>query len=124
MTADAPSGEVNKGLERAARLLNLYGPAGLAASDVKIAVVVHGEATRSALKNDFYQPRFGGEQNPNLPLIRALQKAGVQVFVCGQALNYKGFPETAVAPDVAIADAALTVTINRQNEGYAYLPVP
>jgi SAM-dependent methyltransferase/predicted peroxiredoxin len=124
VTADAKPGDVNKGLDRAARLLNLYGAAGLKASDIKIVVVLHGEATKSVLADEFYQPRFGVERNPNLPLIRDLQKAGVEIFVCGQALNYKGFPESAVAKDLPIADAALTVTVNRQQDGFSYLPVP
>lgn len=124
ITADAKPSEVNKGLDRAARLLNLYGAAGLKASDIKIVIVLHGEATKSALNDEFYQPRFGVERNPNLPLIRELQKAGVELFVCGQALNAKGFPESAVAKDFPIADAALTVTVNRQMDGYGYLPVP
>lgn len=124
VTADAKPSDVNKGLDRAARLLNLYGAAGLKASDIKLVVVLHGEATKSALSDEFYQPRFGVERNPNLPLICDLQKAGVEIFVCGQALNAKGFPESAVVKEVSIADAALTVTANRQQDGYAYLPVP
>ncbi|TXT22337.1 MAG: type 11 methyltransferase [Planctomycetota bacterium] len=124
VTADAKPSDVNKGLDRAARLLNLYGAAGLKASDVKIVVVLHGEATKSAVNDEFYQPRFGVERNPNLPLIRELQKAGVELFVCGQALNYKGFPESAVAKQVTIADAALTVILNRQQDGFAIVPVP
>ncbi len=124
VTADAKPSDVNKGLDRAARLLNLYGAAGLKASDIKLVVVLHGEATKSALSDEFYQPRFGVERNPNLPLIRDLQKAGVEIFVCGQALNYKGFPESVVAKEIPIADAALTVTVNRQQDGYGYLPVP
>ena len=89
-----------------------------------MVVVLHGEATKSVLSDEFYQPRFGVERNPNLPLIRELQKVGVELFVCGQALNYKGFPESAVAKDFPIADAALTVTVNRQMDGYGYLPIP
>ena len=124
VTADAKPSDVNKGLDRAARLLNLFGAAGLKASDVTISVVLHGEATKSALSDEFYQPRFGVERNPNLPLIRDLLKAGVEIFVCGQALNYKGFAESAVAKEVPIADAALTVTVNRQMAGFGYFPVP
>src|SRR6202011_5380653 len=39
ITADAKPGEVNKGLEHVARVLNLYGAAGLTTRDVKIAAV-------------------------------------------------------------------------------------
>ena len=123
-TADASPAEVNKGLDRVARLLNLYGAAGLKAQDVKITIVLHGEATKSVLNDTAYKARFGIEQNPNLPLIGELQKAGVEVFVCGQALNYKGFPDVEVAHEVPIAAAALTVVINKQLDGHSYIPVP
>ncbi len=39
---------VRTGLEQVARLLNLYGAAGLKAEDVKIAAVFHGEADKVA----------------------------------------------------------------------------
>ncbi|HEY0983376.1 methyltransferase domain-containing protein [Schlesneria sp.] len=122
-TAAAPAGSIHKSLDRAARLLNLYGVAGLKASDVKIVVVLHGEATKSVLNDEFYQARFGVERNPNLPLIKLLQDAGVEVFVCGQALNYKGFPESAVAKGISVAESALSVIANRQMDGYGYLPL-
>ena len=121
-TAAAKPGEVNKALERVARLLNLYGVAGLQAEDVKIAIVLHGEATNSVLTDAAYKSRFEIERNPNLPLIRELRQAGVEVFVCGQALNYKGIPEDEVADDVPVAAAALTVLVNKQADGYGYVP--
>lgn len=124
VTAEAKPDGVNRGLERTARLLNLYGAAGLKVSDVKITIVLHGEATRSVLNDAAYNSRFGVERNPNLPLIRELQRAGVEVLVCGQALNYKGFPEAEVAEGIPVAVAALTVVINKQADGYAYIPVP
>ncbi len=123
-TADSKPTDVNKGLERAARLLNLYGVAGLKAQDVKIAIVLHGDATKAVLNDAAYKSRCGADENPNLPLIRELQQAGVDVFVCGQALSYKGFADAEVAEGIPIAAAALTVVINRQSEGYSYFPVP
>ena len=67
--------------------------------------------------------KFGTDTNPNLPVLRDLQKAGVEVFVCGQALHYKGFKESDVAKDITVALAALTVVVNRQTDGYAHVPV-
>jgi intracellular sulfur oxidation DsrE/DsrF family protein len=90
---------------------------------VKIAIALHGEATRSTLADEFYKVRFGVEANPNLPLIRELKKAGVEVFVCGQALNARGFAESAVAEEISIAAAALTAVMNKQADGYSYIPV-
>lgn len=116
--------ELNKGLERAARLLNLYGTAGLKASDVTVAVVLHGEATKSVLSDEAWESRMQMKHNPNLPLIRLLQKAGVEVTVCGQALSYKKIERSEVASDIPVAAAALTVLLNRQTDGFAYVPVP
>ena len=116
--------EVNKGLDRTARLLNLYGTAGLKASDIRITVVLHGEATKSVLSDEAWESRLQMKHNPNLPLIRLLQEAGVEVMVCGQALNYKKIERSEVAGEVSVAAAALTVLLNRQADGFAYVPVP
>lgn len=124
ITADAKPGEVNKGLERVARLLNLYGAGGLNAGDVRIAAVFHGEATKSVLTDAVGEARFGARANPNLPLVRELRKAGVEFFVCGQALHSKGYRAAEVDPGVPVVVAALTVVVNRQADGYAYVPVP
>lgn len=124
VTAATPADTVHKGLDRAARLINLYGAAGLKSSDLKLAIVLHGDATRAVLNDDFYRAKFGAKQNPSLPLIKKLQELGVEVFVCGQALNYKGIPESAVERGIPIAESAMSVLINRQMDGYAFLPVP
>ncbi|MCA8999509.1 MAG: methyltransferase domain-containing protein [Planctomycetaceae bacterium] len=122
VTSSAKPNEVNKGLDRAARLLNLYGTAGLTAQDVKLTIVLHGNATDAVLKSELYAQRFGGEENPHLRLIEKLREAGVDIQVCGQALNYKGYAESMVAEGVSIATSALTTVANRQSQGYGYLP--
>jgi intracellular sulfur oxidation DsrE/DsrF family protein/SAM-dependent methyltransferase len=123
VTADGKPSEVNQGLERTARLLNLYGAAEMKASDVAIAVVLHGEATKCILTNESYRQRFA-EPNPNLPLIQSLREAGVEITVCGQALSNKSFADSEVVRGIPISAAALTFLINKQSEGFAYVPVP
>jgi intracellular sulfur oxidation DsrE/DsrF family protein len=122
ITADAKPGDVNKGLEKTARLLNLYAGAGLAEREIKVTVVLHGEATKAVLNDKAYAGRFDGKENPNLPLIRELRKAGVEVFVCGQALNSKKYQADEVAPEATVALSAMTVLINKQAEGYVLIP--
>jgi intracellular sulfur oxidation DsrE/DsrF family protein len=124
ITTDAKPADVNKGLERAARLLNLYGAAGLSASDVKITVILHGEATKSVLKDAAYHRRFEAAANPNLPLLGLLRQAGVEILVCGQALNNKGIAADEVADGVQIAVSAMTAIINKQADGYSLVPLP
>lgn len=124
VTADTKGPEeVSKGLDRAARVLNLYGVSGMLASDVKITVILHGEATKSVLTDAAWESRFQVAKNPNLPLIESLQKAGVEVLVCGQALGYKKIDRSEVAASVPVAAAAFSVLMNRQVDGYSYLPV-
>ena len=120
--ADAKTGEVNRGLEQIARLLNLYGAAGLKAGDVKIAAVCHGAADKAVLSDAAYFARFTVRSNPNLPLIRDLKKAGVEVYVCGQSLHELGFKAEDVATEVPVADSAMLVLVNKQADGYAYVP--
>lgn len=123
ITANTTATEVNPGLDRVARLLNLYGAAGLKPGDIQITAVLHGEATFAALEESEFADRFGAERNPNLELIAALQQAGVEVLVCGQALNYKQVPDSAVSPQIPIASSAMNVVINRQQQGSSYLPI-
>src|SRR4051812_29326010 len=78
ITGDANPGEVNEGLEQVARLLNLYGAAGLKTGNVKIAAVCHGEADKAVLSDAAYLARYKLAANPNLPVIRALKKAGTE----------------------------------------------
>jgi intracellular sulfur oxidation DsrE/DsrF family protein len=124
ITANAKPGEVNKGLESVARLLNLYGAAGLKARDVKITAVFHGAANKAVLSDTAYAARLKVAANPNLPVIRDLKKAGVEVFVCGQSLYNLGFRTEEVAKEVPVADSAMLVLVNRQTDGYAYIPAP
>jgi SAM-dependent methyltransferase/intracellular sulfur oxidation DsrE/DsrF family protein len=123
VTAAAKPEEINKGFDRVARLLNLYGAAGLKHHDVKITVVLHGDATNAALSDAAYSERFDVENNPNLPLIQQLREAGVEILVCGQALNYKGFADREVTKEIPIAASAMTVNINKQSEGYSFLQI-
>lgn len=123
VTAGGDAAGVNKGLERAARLLNLYGAAGRGAADVRLTVVLHGAATQAVLTDEFFAARFQTEHNPNLPLIDALHAAGVQVLVCGQSLNRNGFPDSVIAPNVKIAASAMTAVINRQANGDSLVEV-
>ena len=71
-----------------------------------------------------YVARFKVAANANLPLIRELKKSGVEVFVCGQSLHELGFEAEEVAAEVPVADSAMVVFINKQADGYAYIPVP
>jgi intracellular sulfur oxidation DsrE/DsrF family protein len=123
ITSDSKPEEVNKGLEAVARYLNLNAQAGHKPSDVKLALVLHGGATKAALGDTAYAKHTSAPQNPNLKLIGELKSHGVEVFVCGQSLARNRFAADEVTSDLTIAVSALTVNVNKQLDGYAYLSI-
>ncbi len=119
--ANSPD-KVNPSLEKAARLVNLLGADKVHPAAGDIAVIIHGPATPLILQNAPYAARMKVAANPNAALIAALQKAGVSVRVCSQAMVGNGIATSQVAPGVEIDDSALTTLANLQTRGYALIP--
>ncbi len=63
----------NLGLERVARVTNLYYAAGVPLDQLKFVVSINGDAVSSALNNDQFSKAYGVD-NPNLKLISELKK--------------------------------------------------
>lgn len=80
ITAESKPDEVNRGLESVARYLNLNAQAGNSASEVKLALVLHGGATKCALSDAAFGRHAKVERNPNLPLLRELKKYGLSLI--------------------------------------------
>jgi intracellular sulfur oxidation DsrE/DsrF family protein len=123
ITAESKPDEVNRGLESVARYLNLNAQAGNAASDAKLALVLHGSATICALCDEAFRRHVKAGNNPNLPLLSELKRHGVEVLVCGQSLARNKFQVDEVADELTIAASAMTVNVNKQLAGYAYLSI-
>lgn len=110
-----------RGIDRMARLLNLYADQGVDPSIPRFAIVLHGEATTAALSAAEYE-KLRGEPHPQAKLLQRLAEEGVELFVCSQALAAKKLRPAQVAPQVRVAVSAMNVLIHRQMEGAAYLP--
>jgi len=121
-TAAAPAGKPNRGLESAARLVNLYAKEGLSVSRPQIAVILHSSATAAAL-SDAAHERTGGGSNPNRELVEKLIDNGVEVWVCGQSVVRTGHALADILPGVKVAHSAMIFNINRQQDGWASLGV-
>lgn len=122
ITAQPTPETVAKGLVRVARWLNLNAAADVDPRDTSVCLVLHGDATKAALRHDAYLKHVGVKRNPNLDLLRELKRQGVQLYVCGQALAHHGFAPSEVESELKIATAALSVIISKQQQGYASLP--
>lgn len=122
ITAQKDPAEIAKGLTKVARWINLNAAAGVEPNEMRVAAVLHGDATKATLSDSAYAKVTKAKHNPHLKLLRELHEANVELFVCGRALAHHGYPQSAVVPEVKVATAALTVLVHKQNAGYAYLP--
>ena len=119
--AESKPEDVNRGIESVARYLNLNAQAGHPASDLKLALVLHGGATKCALNDKAYANATQATANPNLALLRELRMHGVELYVCGQSLARNKFASAEVSGELVIAVSAMTVNVNKQLDGFAYL---
>jgi intracellular sulfur oxidation DsrE/DsrF family protein len=121
-------GQLNPALNNIARMLNLHGLGGVAKEKLDVVAVIHSLATPTVLSNEAYHEKFGCD-NPNDELIRALSKAGVSLYVCGQSLlardfyprNKSGAGSLPLHPDITVSVSALTIQTEYQLKGYALL---
>jgi len=121
-TSAAPAGKPNRGLESAARLVNLYAKEGMAASRPQIAVILHFNAMPAALVDEAHG-RTGGGSNPNRELVEKLLANGVEVWVCGQSVVRGGHALADILPGIKVAHSAMVFNMNRQQDGWATLGV-
>lgn len=113
--------KINPSLEKVARFVNLLGSNGVSAKPGAIVAIVHGSATPTIMTDAAYRAKFG-TANPNLPMIAALERAGVDMHVCSQALGGHRIGREAVAAPVTIDLSALTTLATLQLRGWAMIP--
>ena len=113
--------ELNRGIESAARFLNMSVRAGADVSDLQVAVVLHGDAAKDALDNESYRSRYQTD-NPNDGLLSALKEAGVAIYLCGQSAGFRGIQPGELHPAITMATSAMTVHTRLQAEGWSVIP--
>ena len=116
-TDNSKENEINPLLNTVARYLNMHAQQGVLKENMKVAVILHGAATKSALSNDAYQMQFE-TSNPNSELIQKLKNANVAIYVCGQSYLANGFKLNEKSDDVKLALSALTALVEYQTNGY------
>ncbi|MHB1146885.1 MAG: DsrE family protein [Lutibacter sp.] len=116
-TDNSKGNEINSLLNTVARYLNMHAQQGVLRENMKVAVILHGAATKSALSNDAYQKQFE-TNNPNSELIQKLKNANVELYVCGQSYFANGFKINEKSDDVKLALSALTALVEYQTNGY------
>lgn len=110
--------DVNQGLWKVARLINLMGRNDVPQDSLKIVVIISGTATPIVLTENEHVKREE-RSNPNLDLLRKLKQHEVKILVCGQALaKHKIDPNGDLNAYVGITTSALTAIPIYQMEGY------
>jgi intracellular sulfur oxidation DsrE/DsrF family protein len=109
-----------QGFGEPANFLRLMDVNGVARSNVKLAIIVHGTATPSLLNNAAYKTRTGAD-NASIALLTALHEAGVQIIVCGQALINRNVPRDQLLPFVKVATTATSAHGILAAQGYAVI---
>lgn len=120
-TADTTATGINRHLDAAARALNLYALAKVPPDNLKVALVVHGKATPLVLSDARYREHFG-KPNPDAALLARLRQAGVEIYVCGQALSHQGHAVADVRDDIRVAQSAMSKLVELQAAGYGLIP--
>ena len=120
-TAGPKPTEVHPMLQAVARYVNTLAKTGVPAANRKVAVVFHQGATDYIMTNDSYKGRHEGQDNPNLAMIQALAKAGVDFRVCGQATLGRKIDAVDIMPEVQRDLWALTTIIALQQQGYVLI---
>ena len=108
------------GFGEPANFFRLMDVNGVARSNVKLAIIVHGTATASLLNNATYKARTGAD-NGSIALLTALHEAGVQIIVCGQALINRNVPRDQLLPFVKVATTATSAHGILAAQGYAVI---
>jgi hypothetical protein len=122
ITGDNEADKVTKGVDRAALLINLHADADVDPEAIRATIIIHGKATRAVLTHEAYARHTKASKNPNLKVFKDLRQAGVEIFVCGQALAHQKLALEDVSENVAVAASASTVLIDHQMDGDAYIP--
>jgi len=108
---------VNPLLDVVARFINMHVAKGIPQKNLHLIVIMHGGASKDVLNNTAYKERFR-KKNPNLDLLKELNKNAVEIFVCGQSALHRRIKREEVSKPVKFALSALTVLTEYQSLGY------
>ncbi len=121
----AEPGTLNRNIVSAARFINMHTAAGVKEKNIKLAVIVHGTATKDMTRAEYYAAAQDGDDkkpNANAALIKTLIDHGVEFYVCGQSAAYYDVKNDDLLPGVKMALSAMTAHALLQQQGYTLNP--
>lgn len=117
--AEDPTTEVNPSLPTIARYVNTLARWGVPEEHRHIVVMFHQRSPDFdiVLSNAAFKAKYG-KDNPNIELISALKKAGVEFRACGQAVHAREIERKDVNPDIQVDLWAMVSFMNLQMQGF------
>lgn len=112
--------EINPALPTLARYVNTLAKWGVPKEKRHIIVMFHQRSDDFdiVMTNAAFKAKYG-KDNPNVALITALEKAGVEFRACGQAVVGRKIDVKDVNPDIQVDLWAMTSFFNLQMKGFA-----
>lgn len=118
----AEAGEINRTLASAARFLNMHVEAGMPIENLRVTVVVHGQASLDLTQHEFYRHRQDGADNANASAIAILLRNNVEIHLCGQSAAYYEISPDDLLPGVQMSLSAMTSHALLQQQGFTLNP--
>ena len=116
------AGERNKGIDGAARLMNMLANSGVPVNKIHPAIVLHNSGIYDVTTDARYGQQYGGAPNPNADLVRQLVAKGVPIYICGQSAAWVNVSKSDLLPGVKMALSAMDAHAILQHQGYSLNP--
>lgn len=118
----ARDGGRNRGIESAARFINMHVANGVAPENIRVAVVVHGPAVLDLLSAEGWEAHGKEGENGSAAMVRAMLDHGVEIIVCGQSATAQGVTSDQLIDGVVMDFSAMTAHARLQQRGYTVNP--
>ena len=115
--AESPD-QVSPALKMIGALINTYEQHGVSPDHLHLQAVFHGPTIALVVDDATYKGRTGVDHNPNVDLLRQLQKAGLKMVVCGQSAMAQHYDFKSILPLARINLSASVTFINLMTRGY------
>ena len=122
VSAPAEEGKRSRGIESAARFINMHAAAGVDPDNIRIAVVIHGKASMDLLTDEAWAAKGNEGENPSGAMVREMLDQGVRFILCGQSGAAYGIKQEDLIPGVETALSAMTAHALLQQRGYTVNP--
>lgn len=113
---------VGSGLHYVEKLMKAYEKMDIGTGQIEVHAVLHGNAGYWLLTDAAYRNETGKDaDNPNRAVVERLLKQGVQIELCANTMESRGWNDADVMEGVAIVAGAYPRIIDLQLQGFAYI---